>query len=156
MLKETPVALDGLTVVGVTVRTTNRAEADPGTAKIPALWQRFFVAQEAIPHRREADVIIGVYTGYESDHTGEYSLIVGSEVSAATDVPDDLVSVAVSPGRYLVFTAEGEMPGALIRTWMEIWEYFSATSKYQRAYTADFERHDRRRPSAVAVYVALR
>ncbi len=156
MVNETPVPLDGLTVAGVAVRTANRAEADPETASIPALWQRFFKEQKRIPSRRDQDVIIAVYTAYENDHTGEYSLIVGAEVSAATVVPQGLVSVDVPPGRYLVFTAEGEMPAALINTWIEIWEYFSRTSNYQRAYTADFERHDRRRPSAVDIYVALR
>ena len=122
MVNETPVPLDGLTVAGVAVRTANRAEADPETASIPALWQRFFKEQKRIPSRRDQDVIIAVYTAYESDHTGEYSLIVGAEVSAATVVPQGLVSVDVPPGRYLVFTAEGEMPAALINTWIEIWE----------------------------------
>src|SRR4051794_19458744 len=110
MLKETPVALDGLTVVGVAARTTNRAEADPATATIPALWQRFFREQEQIPGRRDRDIVVGVYTAYESDHTGEYSLIVGGEVSDTSSVPEGLVSVVVPPGRYLVFSAEGEMP----------------------------------------------
>jgi hypothetical protein len=48
------------------------------------------------------------------------------------------------------------MPAALIRTWIEIWDYFSTAPKHHRAYTADFERHDRRRPSAVEVHVALK
>ena len=101
MLKETPVALDGLTVVGVAARTTNRAETDPAAAKIPALWQRFFTEQEQIPGRLDPDVVFGVYTAYESDHTGEYSLIVGARVSTATDVAEGLVAVAIPPGRYL-------------------------------------------------------
>jgi predicted transcriptional regulator YdeE len=156
MVNEQAVVGDGFTVVGVAARTTNRAEADSETARIPAVWQRFFSEQERIRNRREPEVVIAVYTAYESDHTGEYSVIVGAEVSAATVVPQGLVSVAVPPGRYLVFTAEGGMPAALINTWIEIWEYFARTSKYQRAYSADFERHDRNRPSAVDIYVALR
>src|SRR3954452_445139 len=156
MPDEKLLALDGFTVVGVAARTTNHAETDPAVAKIPGLWQRFFSEQEQIPGRLDPDVVFGVYTGYESDHTGEYSLIVGAEVGAATMLPKGLVSVAVPPGRYLVFTAEGDMPAALIRTWIEIWDYFSAAPKHHRAYTADFERHDRRRPSAVEVHVALK
>ena len=156
MLDEELVALNGFTVVGVAARTTNRAEADPAAAKIPALWGRFFMEQDQISGRLDPDVVFGVYTGYESDHTGEYSLIVGAQVSAATNVPQGLVSVAIPRGRYLVFTAEGEMPAALIRTWIEIWDYFSDAPKYERAYTTDFERHDRGRPSVVDVHVAVR
>jgi predicted transcriptional regulator YdeE len=96
-----------------------------------------------------------VYTAYESDHTGEYSLVVGAAVHSAADVPDALVSVILPSATYLVFTAEGPMPDALIRTWMDIWRYFSDNVQYRRAYTADFERYDKREPARVDVYVAL-
>jgi predicted transcriptional regulator YdeE len=79
MPDEKLLALDGFTVVGVAARTTNRAETDPAVAKIPGLWQRFFSEQEQIPGRLDPDVVYGVYTAYDSDHTGEYSLIVGAE-----------------------------------------------------------------------------
>jgi predicted transcriptional regulator YdeE len=151
-----PVTIRGKDIVGIEVRTTNSAEAVSETAKIPALWARFFQVEEAIPNRIDPGVILAAYTRYESDHHGAYSLIVGAEVGAPASVPAGMTGLAIPPARYLVFTAKGEMPGALIRTWMKIWQYFSVTTEYQRAYTTDFERHDKNAKATVAVYVAIK
>ena len=43
---------------GITARTSNVAEANPQTAKIPVLWQKFFQVEEKIPNRKNADIII--------------------------------------------------------------------------------------------------
>jgi predicted transcriptional regulator YdeE len=150
-----PVAIGGKHIVGVEVRTTNRAEMVSETAKIPALWARFFEVESAIPNRIDPGVVLGTYTRYESDHHGEYSLIVGAEVSVPGDVPEGMAGLTIPPARYVVFTAEGKMPGALMRTWMQIWQYFSAASEYQRAFTADFALHDQRLPAGVEVYIAI-
>jgi predicted transcriptional regulator YdeE len=151
-----PVTIGGKNIVGVEARTTNRAEMVSETAKIPALWERFFQAEGAIPNRIDPDVVLGTYTRYESDYQGEYSLIVGAEVGVSGNVPAGMAGLTIPPARYLVFTAEGEMPGALINTWMQIWQYFSDTSEYQRAYTTDFERHDKGAKARVEIYIAIK
>jgi predicted transcriptional regulator YdeE len=151
-----PVTIDGKNIVGVEIRTTNRAEAVADTAKIPALWARFFQVEGAIPNRIDPGVVLGTYTSYESDYQGEYSLIVGAEVGVPGNVPAGMTGLTIPPARYLVFTAKGEMPVALIRTWMQIWQYFSVTSEYQRAYTTDFERHDKNEKASVDVYIAIK
>ena len=156
MSKPNLITIDGKNIVGIEARTTNRAEMVPQTAKIPALWARFFQVEGAIPNRTDPGVALGTYTRYESDYQGEYSLIVGAEVGGPGDVPAGMAGLAIPPARYLVFTAEGEMPGALIKTWKEIWQYFSNTSEYQRAYTTDFERHDKNAESRVEVYIAIK
>ena len=58
------------------VRTTNEAESDPTTAQIGAHWQRFYgsALADRIPNRTDEAVLYGVYTGYESDHRGAYSI----------------------------------------------------------------------------------
>ncbi|MEN3339634.1 MAG: hypothetical protein V7647_3310 [Acidobacteriota bacterium] len=155
MPTQTIVTVPSSTVIGVTARTTNRAEADPSTARIPALWRRFFEIEPAIPNRTDPNVVIAAYTAYESDHTGEYSLVVGAEVNSPAEVPEGLVRVILPSARYLVFTAEGAMPDALIRTWMDIWRYFSEAALHRRAYTTDFERYDKRQPARADVYVAI-
>ncbi len=104
--------------------------------------------------KRVPPVPLGVYTGYESDHTGQYELTVGMAVDASTQVPDGLVRVSIPAGRYLLFDAEGDMPGAVINTWQEIWRYFSKPSDHVRAYTTDFELH--RGPKAVGIYIAVK
>jgi predicted transcriptional regulator YdeE len=151
-----PVTIEGKNIVGVEARTTNRAEMVSETAKIPALWARFFQVEGAIPNRTDPGIVLGTYTRYESDYQGEYSLIVGAEVGGPVDVPAGMAGLAIPPARYLVFTADGEMPGALIKTWTEIWQYFADTSEYQRAYTTDFERHDKNEKASVDVYIAIK
>jgi predicted transcriptional regulator YdeE len=143
-------------IIGVEARTTNRAEANPGSAKIGALWQKFFQVEKSIPNRKNTDTVLAAYTRYESDYNGEYSIIVSSEVSSLESVPDGMVGATVPAARYLVFKAEGQMPGALIETWSHIWRYFSEKPPYERTYTTDLELHDKAKASRVDVYIALK
>ncbi|MDQ6653934.1 MAG: GyrI-like domain-containing protein [Acidobacteriota bacterium] len=156
MIKPKLVSRDEMKIIGVEARTINRAEADPLTAKIPALWGRFFQFEDRIPNKTNNDAILGTYTDYESDHNGEYSLIVSSQVSDLNDVPDGMVGATIPSGKYLVFTAEGQMPAALIGTWADIWQHFSDNTEHERAYTTDFELHERNNQSRVDVYIAIK
>jgi predicted transcriptional regulator YdeE len=156
MISPKRVTIDGKNVVGVEIRTTNHAEAVSETAKIPALWARFFQVEGAIPNRIDPGVVLGTYTRYESDYQGEYSLVVGAEVGDPGNVPAGMTGLTIPPAQYVVFTAEGEMPLALIKTWMHIWQYFSVTSENQRAYTTDFERHEKDAKGRVEIYIAIK
>jgi predicted transcriptional regulator YdeE len=155
MTRPTPIAVATKTVVGVAAMTTNRDEADPRTARISGLWGQFFQVEGGIHNRTDPDVTLGAYTRYESDHTGAYTLIVGVEVSAGGDVPAGMVALTIPPADYLMFVAEGEMPGALIQTWMAIWKYFADAIEHRRAYTIDFERHDKHARGKVEIYIAI-
>jgi predicted transcriptional regulator YdeE len=130
-------------LIGVEVRTTNKQEMDPASAKIPGLWGRFFQEQiaEKIPNKKSGGVLLGVYTKYESDYTGPYSLLVGTEVNILDAIPEGMTGLTIPAGKYLVFAAEGPMPKALVDSWTHIWSYFAETSSYQRAYTTDYEMH---------------
>ena len=148
-------------VIGLEARTTNALEADPSTARIPRLWQRFFSEHvpEQIPNRAGSGAWMAVYTHYESDATGEYSLVLGAEVTSFDEIPDGLTRVAIPASRYLLFSAQGLMPQAVIETWSRIWSHFSQESEYQRAYTADFELYDQRFQSdnpEVDIFIAIK
>ena len=149
------VTQDEKKIIGVEARTSNREESNLQTGKIPALWQKFFQIEAIIPNRKTTNTILGTYTSYESDYKGEYSLIVSSEVSSLDEVPEEMVGATIPSARYLVFTAEGEVPAALIRAWEYIWKYFSDNPPYERAYTTDFELHDKRNQSKVDLYIAI-
>jgi predicted transcriptional regulator YdeE len=146
---------NGFYVVGMETRTTNALEADPSTAKIPALWERVRSdpLMESIPKRLAKGKTFGVYYNYEGPENGAYSLLVGYQVPDLRDVPMGLKGVTVEDGRYLVFTAEGEMPGALRLTWTEIWEYFRQPGAAKRAFSYDYEIYDSF--TKVSVYIAL-
>lgn len=150
------VACEALEVAGIAIRTNNASERDPATARIPGLWKRFFGENIAgqIPNGKPGAAPLGVYTDYESDHTGPYSLIAGLETSAPEPVPHGMRRLTIPAGRYLVFTAAGPMPQALIAGWMHIWSYFSTDTRYRRAYTADFERYAG--PERVEIHIAVK
>lgn len=143
-------------VVGIEIRTSNAAEMNAASAKIPGLWGRFY--QEKIPTtiaRAKADArAVGVYRNYTSDHNGLYSVLAGVEVSTLDAIPEGMSGIAIPAGAYLVFTAKGSMPQALIETWGTIWTYFSRKQKHQRAYTYDFELY--RAPDRVDIHIAVK
>jgi predicted transcriptional regulator YdeE len=143
-------------VVGIETRTTNRAESSPKTSKIGPLWGRFFAIEGTIPNKSNEKTILGVYTKYESDYMGEYSLVISSEVSSLENVPDGMVGIKIPSAKYLVFTSKGPMPASLIETWKQIWRYFSNNHEYQRAYTTDFELHDKADQTKVDIYIAVK
>jgi predicted transcriptional regulator YdeE len=146
----------GLTAHGIDATTLNEAERDPTTARIPGLWARFYKDDVLGKlHRKTLPVLpVGVYTDYESDHTGRYRILVGAVVEEGTAVPDVLAQAAVTAGNYLVFSGQGQLPAVVIQTWMSVWQYFDETSVHQRAYTADFEVY--RAPDAVDIYIAVK
>ena len=132
---------NAMKVIGFEVRTSNLLEVDPATAEISPLWKRFVEErlEERIPNRTHPGNLFAVYTNYESDHTGMYSLIVSAEVSSLDRVPEGMMGLTIPAGKYLVFTVGGPIPDAVIQTWQNVWNYFSQSSEYRRAYTADFE-----------------
>ncbi|RIX74672.1 GyrI-like domain-containing protein [Acidovorax cavernicola] len=140
---------DAFRVSGLTARTTNREENDPATARIGALWNRFFGEQtyESTPQRTGDTRIFSVYSAYESDAHGAFDVTAGVAVSAGAD------SVAIESGDYLVFTGRGEMPQMVIATWQRIWQYFEAHPEVVRRYRSDFEVYEG--PDAVAIHIGV-
>lgn len=130
--------IESFQVSGLRIRTDNATEQTP-KGKIRALWSDFF-AQDLfeIPERIQGSPVYGVYTNYESDHTGEFDVIAEVKVTEAPTT--HLQTVTIEAGDYLVFETKGEMPQRIIDGWMAVWHYFAqADSPYQRRYTTDFE-----------------
>ena len=118
-------------VYGFQVRTQNTDEFNPEIAKLPSLWQKFSTSDLA----KEA-AIFGVYSDYESDANGLYTVTAGV---ASTAIKAELSSITVHPGKYLVFKNHGPMPFAVIEAWKQVWHYFSTEPNYQRNFRSDFE-----------------
>lgn len=140
---------DAFHVAGISVRTTNREESSPDTARIGALWQRFFGEQTyaSTPNRSADTRIFSVYSAYESDAHGAFDVLAGVAVSDGTD------SVAIEAGDYLVFNGHGEMPHMVIAAWQRVWQYFEAHPDIVRSYRSDFEAYAG--PDEVSVYIGI-
>jgi predicted transcriptional regulator YdeE len=146
-------------VVGIQVRTCNADEGDPSRGRIAGLWRRFMEEGVAgkIRHAVRPEAVMAVYTNYETDHRGMYTLLLGTEVDNLEQAPPGMIGVTVPAAEYLVFTASGPMPKALIEKWGEIWRFFSPENSPARAYTADFEVHAMSGAGAdVPIYIAVR
>ena len=128
-------------VIGIATRTSNTNEMQESQARIPALWGEYFAGNVSarVPNRSPEEATVAVYTDYESDHTGAYSLVVGRQVSSLDQVPQGMVGITVPAGSYLVFSAEGPVPEVVVDAWKRIWTYFEERPEYKRAYCSDFE-----------------
>ena len=145
-----PVDVKPFEVHGIEVSTTNEAEMKSGTAKIPGLWANFY--RDHYGKTLIGTPVYGVYTNYESDVNGRYSVVAGVKADRADTKYKD---VRIEGGRYLVFKKEGDSPASVVAAWQDVWKYFAnANSEYKRSYTTDFEVYES--PTKVAVYIAIR
>jgi predicted transcriptional regulator YdeE len=145
--------IDTFTISGLATRTIVRDEANPATARLPALWSQFLMggAGQQVPGRTPDSAVYGVYNDFASDALDFYSLTAGVAVAEAAPAP--FSTVRVPAGDYLVFSGQGAMPQTLISIWTEIWSYFQESGPWRRAYTTDFERYPA--PGHVAVHIAV-
>lgn len=140
--------INTISVAGISVRTSNSNEIEPSSAKIGPLWEEFYTkfGSKLTQNSR----VFGLYSNYESDHTGAF------DVAACSDVIDaqGLTDFQIPSGKYLVFSATGDMPQAVIDLWGEIWSYFDSQScNLKRAFTTDFEHYKGERE--IEIYIAV-
>lgn len=129
--------IKGFEVTGFVIRTTNADEENPSTAKIGNLWSTFYA--NAAPKLDERSKVYGLYTHYESDFTGAFDVVACADTLSPEKLPDS-VKFSIASGKYITFSATGEMPKVVIDLWREVWNYFSAENcPHERAYTTDFE-----------------
>ncbi|WP_085640892.1 MULTISPECIES: GyrI-like domain-containing protein [unclassified Pseudomonas] len=145
--------VNGFTVAGLRVRTTNLAEQGGHTAKIAPMWGRFHQGGLAavIPGKQTESPVYGVYSAYESDASGAFDVTAGV---AILDPQSEFETVRIESGEYLVFEGRGALPEAVIATWGRIWRYFEENPQVERRYTTDFEAYTG--PGSVAVYIGIR
>jgi predicted transcriptional regulator YdeE len=143
------VEVESSIVTGLQVRTKNADEMNPETQKIAPLWGRFF--NEVLPTLEEGATVYGVYHNYESDASGEFDILVGADALAVTD---EMKSIKLQAGKYLMFPVKGELPQAIIDTWMQVWAYFEDPSiDEKRAYKTDFELY--KSADEVEIYIGV-
>lgn len=131
--------IEKFSVIGISVRTTN--ENGQSAKDIEALWEKFWgeEIQKQIPNKVNDD-IYAVYTDYETDFNGPYTLIIGLPVSSLENIPKDFVGITIEKDIYEKFVSKGNMPEAVLKTWMEIWQ----NKDLKRTYNADFTIHGKK------------
>ncbi|WP_394183625.1 GyrI-like domain-containing protein [Marinomonas posidonica] len=143
------IQFDTIQVAGLSVRTTNDAEMTPDTAKISALWAKFYgdLSPMLDPHSR----VFGLYTHYESDHTGAFDVVACADSLTGKNLEEHQIPA----GNYVKFQHTGEMPQAVIDLWGEVWAYFASEKcAHTRAFTTDFECY--KSEQEVEIYIAVK
>ncbi|OAB47304.1 GyrI-like domain-containing protein [Paenibacillus antarcticus] len=147
-----------IAMTGVSVRTTNAEELGTN-GQLSKLWDTYFqshlASQAGInnPH-----LIYALYTDYESDASGAYTVVIGHELGEdALDHNDN--HTVIPESKYLVFTTnKGPVYEVVAQCWGEIWSYFK-DSEEVRTFTGDFELYDAGKfdptQAVVKIYIAI-
>lgn len=145
-------------VIGIKTATSNTLETDPQTARIPELWQRFFSEniEDQIPNKINNGLLYGVYSNYDSEHRGHFSITAGQQVSTTKIIPEGFVALEIPQDNYLVFADEGDMPTLIYSLWQSIRDYFAQSTNYMRAFTTDFELYNKENTNKIEIYVAIK
>lgn len=145
-------------VIGISLRTTNKAAVAEGT--IGSLWQQFF-AQDIfarIPNKID-NAIIAVYYDFESDKSGAYSLLIGARVSSTEVIPAGLDMLHVPAQKRSVFVSQKGPQGVIVfDLWKQLWT-LEESGQLNRSYTADYELYDERsldpQHAQVAIHIGI-
>ena len=134
-------------LAGITMRIDNSQE---GVAKIPQLWQQFYQGGviEKIGEQAKENVVFESYFDYEGDATGEYTIMLGTEVKAKGQLEEGLSYKVLPAAKYAVFTVADAQ--SIPKKWAEIW----ARNDLDRTYSGDFE-IIRGENEAIEIYVAI-
>ncbi|MBT0548539.1 GyrI-like domain-containing protein [Riemerella anatipestifer] len=147
---------NGFKVIGISTRTTNKD--NKSKEDLGKLWGQFYAENifEKIPNK-VSDEIFSIYTDYKSNYTEEYTTIIGVPVSTLNEIPSGLVGREFEAENFQKFVAKGEMPNAVINTWIDIW---NRDEELNRKYTYDFEVYggnsQRGQDSEVEIYIATK
>ncbi len=145
--------INSFKIIGISIETANaRSSID-----LMKLWGRFYAENiSGKISNKISEEIYGIYTDYESDYKGKYTCIIGQKVDSLDQIPNGLIGREFKEGKYLKFTAKGQMPNAIVETWNEIW---TKDKKLNRKYSADFEVYDKKSQNGVNaevdIYIAV-
>lgn len=147
------VTLEEKMITGISVRTNN---SDPNMgAMIVELWNRFYSNGIVETLKEKKAPVFGVYTEYESDEKGDYTVIAGCEtekISEKERVSPEYKCCRIPAGCYAKFTVEGNGE-EVAAAWREIWQM-----NLSRTFESDFEEYqeDREKGLRIQIYVGLR
>lgn len=146
------VKLEEKRVAGLAAKTNNQSP-DMG-AVIGGLWNRFYSEgiYTSIPGKANGKAL-GIYTEYEGNETGDYTIVVACEVEGEQELSEGIVIKTIPAGRYAKFIVRGDMHKAVAKGWEEIWKM-----DLPRAFSCDFEEYqnDDMEDAEIHIYVGLK
>jgi predicted transcriptional regulator YdeE len=105
-------------------------------------WGRFFKEGifDQIPDKLDAS-IYALYTDYESNRDGQFSLVIGAKASDAAMAPPGMVKKSVPKQKYAALrSAKGPVAKVVPEAWKQVWNLEDSSGLGgPRSYRADFE-----------------
>jgi predicted transcriptional regulator YdeE len=147
------ISLSEFYIIGISRRTNNQKASED----LQQLWEKFIGENimNKIPDKISSD-IYAIYTDYASDHTGDYTTILGCRVNSLEVIPDDMIGRTIPSDNYQLFTAKGMIPASVVKTWEIIW----SEPNINRSYSFDFEVYSEKtqHPESpeVDIYIAVK
>ena len=144
-------------IIGIELKTTSREGKN--FIEIPQFWTQVIQKKQIdkIPNKKQPGAVLGICMDFRTD--GDFSYIIGSEVTNTDRVPDDMVTKMIPNAEYAVFTAIGKMPDSIQDTTKYIHREWLPKSKFQHADSPEFELYDERSDnsenSEVDIYVPI-
>lgn len=138
-----------LMLAGSSVRTNNKDEMSENDGKIVQLWDDYVkndIYNKTFNKSKEP-YLYGVYSEYDSDLNGDYTVSVAVEVTKSKN------AIVIEDQKFLVFKNKGEFPEVVIDTWEIVWKYFEENDEYTRMYTVDFEKYISK--DELEIYIAI-
>ena len=143
-------------IIGIETRTTN--QNGQAMKDIGGLWNQFYSEniQSKILNAVNSNVY-AIYTDYESDYTGEYTTLLGLEVSLLDEIPSGLVGREFPKQNFKRFLAKGAMPQAVAEAWQKIWEQDKELNRlYQYDYELYTEKSQQGDLSEVEIFIGVK
>jgi len=132
-------------LIGLSIRTNNEDEMNPQRCKIGELVEHYWTHQIAtqIPNRKNPGITFSVYTDYENNEHGNYTYLIGEEVTSFENMPTTF-----------------QVPYVVVNAWKEIWKMPSDELGGERIYLADFEIYDERaadlKNTVLDIYIGIK
>lgn len=137
-------------VVGVFAVTNN--SSSKMSEVIGTLWKDFYSGVAQNLKNRSNKKAIGLYCDYKQN--GDYTVLVGSEVSSNEGNDKKLLCKTIPSGRYAKFTLKGNVIEEVSKSWKEIWN-----TPLERTFTGDFEEYQEdcdANNGTVIIYIAIK
>lgn len=124
------------------LRTNNFKDGDVAE-KIKNLWTE---VMKKIKDKKDM-ALYGVYTEYESNYRGDYTLFIGSEEAESKE------ELIIEEDKFHIFNVDTSKENGVAETWQKIWN-LEKDKKINRAYTVDFEKYYP--DGKIEIYIALK
>lgn len=127
------IELEEKLVSGIKVRTNNFSENVYEV--IGGLWEKFYFETYNKIENKVNGRSLGIYTEYENDEKGDYTMMTACEISSS-DKNNDMFIKKIPAGKYAVFTIRGDVRTEVGKFWEQLWKM-----KLDRTFICDYEEY---------------